>query len=111
MTDLIWVALIAAFPPTLAVLFSRREAKRDAKIADAKIDHVTKLTNSTATEQREEISALRAEVSKLRDHVTRGMPKGQTSQDVVPDRAERREDERRETLPEPVPAREKKKKR
>ena len=100
---MVMVALIAAFPPTLTIVLTHRATERARKASEAEkkktdekiigsLAEVHDLTNSTATEQRNEIKALRKEVAESRDevaalraHVTKTLPDGQTSQDVVPE--------------------------
>ena len=93
---LVMVALIAAFPPTLTIVLTHRATERARKAGEAEkkktdqeiigsLEHVTKLTNSWASKQAEKIESLTAEVAALRAHVTKTLPDGQTSEDVVPD--------------------------
>jgi hypothetical protein len=92
-SDLVVVALIGAVSsvigiivPTGAVYLSRREQRRDAIRAEQKLEHITELTNSGATEARDEISALKVEVSKLREFIGAGkaVEPGGTSENAVP---------------------------
>lgn len=82
MTDALAIGLLVAIPPTLAALGNtyvgwRRERRLSAEReetraeSNAKLDHITVLTNSTLAAAKSEIAALTAEVSKLKDVIRR----------------------------------------
>ena len=64
MSDLIWVAIIAAFPPTLAVVLTSRKQEK-------KIDAVHQLANDRLTKALERIEKLQVLVDRGRKARTR----------------------------------------
>ncbi len=66
MTDLVWVAVIAAIPPTLTVLVSNHHQNTKAAIIEDKVDQVHALANDRLTKALDKIEALNLTVERLR---------------------------------------------
>ncbi len=65
MTESVQLALIVAVPPTLAALGGILMGLRADKRSDAKLNHITVLTNSTLTAANRRIDELEAVVVRM----------------------------------------------
>ncbi len=65
MTESVQLAIIVAVPPTLAAIGGILMGLRADKRSDAKLNHITVLTNSTLTAANRRIDELEAVVVKM----------------------------------------------
>jgi hypothetical protein len=75
MTDAtaIWISLIAASPPTVAIILGRLQSRREhrqsvgqADVMDGKLDQIHQLTNSTLTAANRRIEVLEREIAAIK---------------------------------------------